>query len=128
MDQVIQAGESYVDALRKHIPSNILALAIGCEGAINMLKDNPSAQIGLSWGVFALCVIGIPLSMWLYDGNKKWVQITCAVTSFIILELTMGGPFVRTWSESGQLIHVIGTLLTMVFVGLFAPLFLGRKR
>ena len=125
-DKTIRSGDSYIDALRKHIPGGILGAYITCEGIISPIQDD-GAKMGISWAVFAACLVYIPLWMIFADKNKDWLQILFAGLSFIILVLTMGGPFGRTFEDPNGIIPAVGGILAVLFTGIIGPLVLKAR-
>lgn len=107
------------EKLRGFIPANVLALSVSTEGAINMFSGG---QLIVSWIVFIILIIGLPFYIWFVQKKKEVTAIIIAIISYIILELSMGGPFARTWSESADLIQGIGGILGLIFAILVIPI------
>mgnify|MGYP000491650425 CR=1 FL=1 len=107
------------EKLRGFIPANVLALSVSSEGAINMFS---SGQVIASWVVFCILLIGLPFYIWFVQRKKEVTALIIAILSFIILELSMGGPFARTWSDAADLIQGIGGLLGLIFAVLVIPI------
>jgi hypothetical protein len=119
----VTKADTYFDALKKHLPAGLLATYLAADG---MLAGIPSAgaALGMSWAVFAVCLIACPLWMYFYEENKNTLQISFACVSFVILVFSMGGPLNLTLDNPDALAtgKVIAAVSAAIFTGLVAPL------
>jgi predicted membrane channel-forming protein YqfA (hemolysin III family) len=119
----IEKGESYVDALKKHLPAGLLATYLAADGILAVVPQE-SAQAGMSWAVFALCLVACPFWMIFYEKNKNALQIVFACVSFVILVFATGGPLALTLDNPDTIatVQAGAAVFAMLFTGLLAPL------
>jgi hypothetical protein len=102
--------DSYTDRLLKLIPSEVISLYVTLHAFIlgSFKSDDPRLQ-ACEAVIAGIGVLGTPYYLTVIGKVRKGRQIAFSTISFVIWVLAIGGPF------RGQMIHVIGGILLVVF-------------
>ncbi len=83
--------DDYFNRLLKYIPAEIVGLYLTLDNIINIQKEGSHAW--MSWFIFAVCLILIPLYLNRVLNVKKKIQILISSLSFVVWVYALGGPF-----------------------------------
>ena len=83
--------DGYFNRLLKYIPTEIVGLYLTLNNIINIQEKN--TQAWMSWFIFAICLIFIPLYLNRVLKVKKKIQILISSISFVVWAYALGGPF-----------------------------------
>lgn len=113
MSRPINSSDDYMSRLLKNIPSEIVGVYIAASGI-------PVAQNStwILWVIFALCLVATPFWLIFKQQVRSWPQIVLTSIAFVIWVMTLGGPFSSLWPE----VTMLGSILLILFTGIFAPL------
>jgi hypothetical protein len=127
MGRKVQESDSYLEALLKLIPSEIVTLYLAASALI-VEQDQE-----IHWILAVIFVIATPL--WLYrfsniaEGGlnlQEWLQLGASTGAMIVWVFSLGGPFgFEEWYVDNQ--EILVPLVLLIYTGLIAPILLGKK-
>jgi len=112
----VNAGDGYLEALLKNMPSEMLANYLAVTGMVAGSNIAPAWALWLIWGVF---LVATPFYLWLVKPGSEtaprpWWQIWMfSPVSFLVWSVTTSGPWAMI--ENAQLLGgILVVLLSLV--------------
>lgn len=115
MPRPIDSNDTYMPMLLKNMPSEIVAAYV----ALGAVLDAAGGPSWLTWIVFGVCLVIVPI--WLCFGQKVkgWLQLSLATLAFIVWDMSLGSGAFQTIPGFKT---YIGAAFLILFTMLIAPL------